>query len=85
MSVDPLEVRERIEGWVRKRFMVSDDDPRFDTTVDLYENGYVDSIGVVELLAFIGEEFGVEVPESLLLSEDFSNVNGIARIVSSCL
>ena len=81
MSMDLLHVQERIEMYIREHFVVSDSDPRFDRNVDLYESGYVDSVGVVELLAFIGEEFGVDIPESELLSEDFSNVNGIARIV----
>jgi len=75
------DVQDRIERFIRERFAVSDGDPHFDRTIDLFESGYVDSVGVVELLAFLAEEFGVEVPENLLLSEDFTNVDGIARIV----
>ena len=81
MSMELPDVQRRIERFIREQFMVSDDDHRFSATTDLYENGFVDSVGVVELLAFIGEEFGVEIPEELLLSKDFSNVDGIARIV----
>lgn len=79
------DVQQRIERFIRSQFMVSSDDPRFDRTVDLFETGYVDSVGVVELLSFIGEEFSVEIPENLLLSEDFSNVDGIGRIVSQLM
>lgn len=82
MSMDLRDVQKRIETYVREQFRVSDDDARFDGTVDLYESGYVDSIGVVELLAFIDEEFGVEIPDELLLSKDFTTVDGIARIVN---
>jgi acyl carrier protein len=78
-------VQERIERFVREQFSVSDGDPHFDRTVDLFESGYVDSVGIVELLAFVGEEFGVVIPENLLLSDDFSSVDGIARIVSQLL
>jgi acyl carrier protein len=83
MSDDAREVEERLERFIRKHFRVSDDDPRFSTTVDLYEGGFVDSVGVVELLAFIDDAFGVEVPEGELLSQDFSTVEGIARIVAA--
>jgi acyl carrier protein len=83
--MDLFEVEERIERFVRERFSVRDADPHFDRTVDLFESGYVDSVGVVELLAFVGEEFDVEIPENLLLSEGFSNVDGIARIVCQLL
>jgi acyl carrier protein len=79
--MDRPEFEERIERFVREQFSVSDGDPHFDRTVDLFESGYVDSVGVVELLAFIGEAFRVEIPDKVLLSEDFTNVDGIARIV----
>ena len=79
---ETVDVQDRIEKYVREQFRVSDTDPRFGVAVDLYERGYVDSVGVVELLTFIQEEFGVVVPETELVSDDFSNIAGIARIVS---
>jgi acyl carrier protein len=81
MTTDLPHVQQRVERFIREQFMVQNGDSRFDRTVDLYENGYVDSIGVVELLAFIQEEFGVEIPEELLLSKEFTIVDGIGRII----
>lgn len=79
--MDLSDVQDRIEKYVREQFGVGDGDLRFGPTVDLYESGYVDSVGVVELLAFIEEEFGVEVSEHDLVSPAFSSVEGIASIV----
>ena len=75
-------IADRIEKFLREQYFIADDDPGFTRTVDIYESGYVDSVGVVELLAFIDEEFGIEVPETELLSDEFSNIDGIARIVA---
>jgi len=80
-TVDVSEIERSLEDFVRRSFDVSADDPRFSRTIDLYTAGYVDSLGVVELLAFIDRQFGVEIPERLLASDDFSSVQGIARIV----
>ena len=63
-------------------FEVDPNDGGFDRTVDLFELGYVDSVGFAELLAFFTEEFGVDVPEDDLLSEDFLSIDGMAGIVS---
>jgi acyl carrier protein len=79
--VNQHEVEERVEAYVRSVFDVSPSDPGFDRTVDLFERGYIDSIGFVELLEFIREDFGVEVPEEMLVSDDFTRVEGIARII----
>ena len=74
-------VEERLEMFIRNQFSVNPADPGFDREVDLFVHGYVDSVGVVELLGFIQEEFNVEVPDDDLLADDFTTVAGIARIV----
>jgi acyl carrier protein len=80
--VDPQLVESRLERFLHQDLMVSTTDPRFTKSVDLFEAGYVDSVGFAELLALLAEEFGVEVPETDLLSEEFSSIAGIARVVS---
>ena len=75
------EVAERLERWVRRQFRVAPEDPRFSLSVPLFEAGYVDSVGVVELLAFLEEEFAVHLPDDALMSDEFSTIEGIAAIV----
>jgi acyl carrier protein len=74
-------IASRIEAFVRSQFEIDPSDDGFNQTVDLFELGYVDSVGFAELLAFLAEEFGVDVPEDDLMSEDFVNIDGMARIV----
>jgi len=75
-------MQNRIEKFIRVQFSVSPTDPEFNREVDLFERGYVDSVGFVELLEFLSQEFGVEIPDEDLLDDDFSSITGIARIVS---
>jgi acyl carrier protein len=60
---------------------VAADDPGFGREVDLFERGYVDSIGFVEMLEFIREETGIEVPEQELMSDEFTTIAGISRVL----
>jgi acyl carrier protein len=76
-----VEVADRLEAFVRSHFAVAVTDHRFTRSVPLFDTGYVDSIGAVELLAFLEETFGVQVPDDELLSDDFSTIDGIAAIV----
>jgi D-alanine--poly(phosphoribitol) ligase subunit 2 len=80
--LNPQAIAGRIEEFVREQFEVDPNDTGFNQTVDLFELGYVDSVGFAELLAFFTEEFGVEVPEEHLLSDEFLTIDGMARIVS---
>jgi acyl carrier protein len=78
----PQAIAERIEAFIRSQFEIDPNDDGFDRTVDLFELGYVDSVGFAELLAFLAEEFDVEVPEEDLLSDEFLRIDGMAMIVS---
>ena len=80
--MNPSEVADSVETFVRREFNVSAADPGFDRSVDLFENGYVDSVGVAELLEYVTQEFEVEIPESELFSDEFSSIQGIASIVA---
>ena len=74
-------VEGHIEKFIRTQFNVSPTDPEFGREVNLFEHGYVDSVGVVELLGFLQEQFSIEIPDDDLLADDFSSIAGIARIV----
>jgi acyl carrier protein len=71
-----------VEEFVRHEFSISAADQTFGHSVDLFEDGYVDSVGVIELLAFLESTFGVEIPEEDLFSPEFSTIEGIADIVT---
>lgn len=79
--MNPAEVADRVETFVRRQFNVSSSDPGFDRRIDLFESGYVDSVGVAELLEYLTQQFDVEIPESELFSDEFSSIEGIASIV----
>src|SRR3954463_11179844 len=65
------EVADRVERYIRIQFRVAAGDARFSRTLPLFEAGYVDSVGVVELLTLISEEFTVELPDDALMSDQF--------------
>lgn len=70
----------QLEAFVRTRFRIRDDDPGFSRATNLWEEGYVDSAGVVEVLAFLEEKIGARLPEDLLFEPAFATVEGMARI-----
>ena len=76
------DVAAAVEEFARREFSIKDSDQRFDRTVDLFEDGYVDSIGVIELIQFLERTFAIDIPEADLFSPEFSSIDGIARIVT---
>lgn len=75
------DIAQVLERFVRREFRVSDQDATFNRDTDLYDSGFVDSAGVVELIAFVESAFGVESQDEDLFSDQFTTINGISGAV----
>jgi acyl carrier protein len=71
-----------LETFIRARFQVPADDPRFDHEIDLWTEGYLDSLGVVEVIEFVQETFNIVIPNELLFDPDFVRISGMSRLIS---
>lgn len=80
--MDATHVAAEIEDFVRATFKVGLSDPQFGRSVDLFEAGYIDSIGVAETIEFLERRYGARIDEHDLLSDEFATVDGMARIVA---
>jgi acyl carrier protein len=83
--VNRLEIAATLERFLRDSFYIAADDPGFGRSIDLFECGYVDSVGVIETLAFISQTYRVEIPDEALLSESFATIDGIVDVVAMLL
>ena len=74
-------VQDQIEQYIRTRFEVDASDTHFGVEVNLWDAGYIDSMGVLEMLAFLEKEFGVKIEQEHLFDPEFTKIRGIASIV----
>jgi len=84
MAISPPDIATSLETYIRREFrIVGSGDPRF-RNAHLFEGGYVDSAGVVELIMFIESTFNVKLEDEHVFSEHFTTINGIAGLVAGC-
>ena len=67
--------------FIEDKFLVSFSDGTLSYDSDLFENGVIDSFGVIEIVTFIQEQFGVELEPDDLMSELLASVSGLATLV----
>lgn len=75
------EIAVELERFLRQSFQIADDDAFFTRHVNLWEEGYVDSAGVVETIAHLESRWGVRLPEEVVFDPRFTHVAGIAAVV----
>jgi acyl carrier protein len=75
-----MPVRDQIRQFIRDSFLVDEfaDDESFLGT------GIVDSLGIVQLVAFVEATFGLKVPDGDLLPENFDSVSRLAAYIERC-
>jgi acyl carrier protein len=79
------DIAHELEAFIRQSFAIADDDPGFSRSVDLFDAGYVDSVGLVETLAHVTQRFGVSIPDDALLSDAFATIEGMAVVIAQLL
>ncbi|QJY45731.1 acyl carrier protein [Pseudonocardia broussonetiae] len=84
MTVRPIEheqIAGQIEAFVREVGRIAPDDRGFDRDVDLFESGYLDSLGVIRLIEFVESTFLLVLADEDLFGRNFTTVDGIAGIL----
>lgn len=76
------EIAVSLESFVREQFQVPEDDSFFTRELNLWEEGYIDSPGVIEVIAFLEETFSVTIPQETLFLPDFTCIRGMAKAIS---
>lgn len=84
---DPMcdEVSERIEGFVRSRFLDESEDQTLTPTSPLLEWGILTSMNTAILLTHIREQFGVAVPPMSITAGNFRDLDSISSMVRGLL
>ncbi len=72
-----MEIKERIREFIVENCLFGDTSVDLTDDTALLDTGIIDSTGVIELVLFISENFGLEVPAEDMLPENF---NSIARL-----
>ena len=75
------EIARELTTFLVTRFKIAPGDRVFTPDVHLFDQGYVDSTGLVELIAFVETTYGLALEQSHLASDEFATINGIARII----
>jgi acyl carrier protein len=73
----------QILAFLESRFRASLAGRRVDADTPLFSTGIVDSFGVLELIAFLEETFGVDIDPARYDLADFDAVAKVARLVAT--
>ena len=79
---DAIQYLETIKQFIVDNFLFGDG-AKIANETPLFEKGIIDSTGVLELVAFIEDNFNVTVADEELVQENFSSLIAIEKFLQS--
>ncbi|MGB9836075.1 MAG: acyl carrier protein [Candidatus Saccharicenans sp.] len=73
-------IKEQIKKFLREKFFLNSTE-EFDDDQSLLESGAVDSLGILEIVSFLENQFQLEVRDEELTSANLDSINKIAAFV----
>ncbi len=75
-----MEIKEQIKQFFEDNFMAEFDDT-FTEESSLLENGIIDSTGVLELVLYLEENFGIKIEDDELVPENLDSLKNIQNFI----
>jgi acyl carrier protein len=77
------EIKTTLRDYIREHYNIPEGDADFNDDVHLFDYGYVDSFGAVDLIRFVESAFGVTIGQSDLIAYPLNTINEISDLVAA--
>ncbi|WNO08516.1 acyl carrier protein [Teredinibacter sp. KSP-S5-2] len=72
----------KLRHYILENYLFTDDQSQLDNTDSFMEKGILDSTGIMEVIFFIEEEFGVQVADEEMIPENLDSVNNLVNFIN---
>ncbi|HZQ48570.1 MAG TPA: acyl carrier protein, partial [Verrucomicrobiae bacterium] len=76
-----MKIEAQIQEYVSRNLLFSDDAFHYDNDASFLREGIIDSMGVMDLVAFVRTDFGIQVDPKDVTPENFDSVNKLAGFI----
>lgn len=83
MPITDIELKQSMREFVYDRLLYSRNGQVFEDDTSMLDEGIVDSTGVLELVLFVEEQFGIQVDDEDITPSNFDTLNNIAAYVQA--
>ena len=78
-----MELKAKIRDYIIENFLFGDTAPLTDDGISLLDEGIIDSVGVMELVAFLEGDLELSIDDAELVPENLDSVDNLVTFVES--
>ena len=72
---------EKIRGFILENYLFTDDQSELNNDDSFLDQGILDSTGILEIIFFIEDEFGIKIRDDEMVPENLDSVNRIVAFI----
>jgi len=74
-------IKDILRDFITERFLIFSSLDSFEETNSFMEKGIIDSTGVLELLEFIEEKFGIKIEDEEVIPDNFDSLQKLVNYI----
>ncbi len=78
-----MSTEKKIRRFILENYLFTDDESELDSSDSFLEQGIIDSTGILEVIFFLEEEFGIEVDDDEMIPENLDSVTNLVKFIAS--
>lgn len=79
-----MEIKDTLREFVRENFNIGDD-PDFTDDANLFDMGFIDSLGATEIILFIEQNWDITITQKDLVLYPMNTIDEIAEVIEGKL
>jgi acyl carrier protein len=76
-----MTITQRVRSYILENYLFTDDPQALDDEDSFLEKGIIDSTGIMEVIFFLEDSFGITVDDDDMIPENLDSVNRIAAFI----
>ncbi|MCG2704886.1 MAG: acyl carrier protein [Candidatus Omnitrophica bacterium] len=85
MEIKKGAIKEDIRKFIVANYLKNSDDNKLGDNDSFLEQSIIDSIGVIELTAFVQRKYGIKIKVSEIIPQNFDTLNNLERYITNKL
>ena len=78
-----MSVEDKVRNYILENYLFTDDQSELNSEDSFLEKGIIDSTGILEIIFFLEEEFGLSIDDDEMIPENLDSVNNIVKFINS--
>ena len=76
-----MTIEKKLRSYILENFLFTDDESALKSSDSFLDKGIIDSTGIMEVIFFLEEEYGVKVEDDEMIPENLDSVDNIVSYI----